>query len=182
VAEHRVFYHRFRLATGGDHPIGDSNGPAYRSRAIFDFSMMGVEGLLSFLRKTAPAGHIRDIKISVPAFFDPSLGRLLKETGVHDIWVECHPQFFSRRSFHLSEEIEELSEDHRCFPIVGDTDLLTAILKESSGIRRIVPEGMRSLWICERRDDHGSIFVGQGNAAHILRASRHPHLGRRLHP
>ena len=76
------------------------------SRAIFDFSMMGVEGLRSFLRKADPAGHVRDIKISVPTLMDPSLGRLLKETGVHDIWVECHPQFFSGDSFHLSTEIE----------------------------------------------------------------------------
>jgi hypothetical protein len=64
------------------------------SRAIFDFSMMGMEGLRSFLRKTDPARHVRDIKISVPALMDPSLGRLLKETGAHDIWVECYPQFF----------------------------------------------------------------------------------------
>ena len=34
------------------------------SRAIFDFSMMGAEGLRSFLRKADPAGHVRDIKIS----------------------------------------------------------------------------------------------------------------------
>src|SRR5512133_2017051 len=64
------------------------------SSAVFDFSMMGVDGLRSFLRKADTAGHVRDIKVSVTAFFDPSLGQLLKETGVHDIWVECHPQFF----------------------------------------------------------------------------------------
>ena len=64
------------------------------SRAIFDFSMMGVEGLRSFLRKTDPARHVRDIKISVPALMDPSLEQSLKETGAHDIWVECYPQFF----------------------------------------------------------------------------------------
>ena len=64
------------------------------SRAVFDFSMMGVDGLRSFLRKADPAGHVRDIKISVSAFIDPSLRQDLKETGVHDIWVEWHPQFF----------------------------------------------------------------------------------------
>ncbi len=76
------------------------------SRAVFDFSMMGVDGLRSFLRKADPAGHVRDIKISVPALLDPSLGQLLKETGVRDIWVECHPQCFQGRPFHLSAEIE----------------------------------------------------------------------------
>jgi hypothetical protein len=49
------------------------------SRAVFDFSMMGVDGLRSFLRQADPAGHVRDIKISAPAFFDPSLWPALKE-------------------------------------------------------------------------------------------------------
>ena len=111
------------------------------SRAIFDFSMMGVDGLRSFLRKADPAGHVRDIKISVPAFFDPSLGQLLKETGVHDIWVECHPQFFQGDPSIFLQRLRELSENHRCFPIIGDMDLLAAILKDSSGIGRIVLKG-----------------------------------------
>ncbi|MGZ6223617.1 MAG: hypothetical protein ACXWMW_12850, partial [Syntrophales bacterium] len=111
------------------------------SRAVFDLSMMGVEELRSFLRKTDPAGHVRDIKISVSAFFDPSLGRLLKETRVHDIWVECHPQFLQGDHSILLKRLRELSEDHRCFPIIGDLDLLAAILKDSAGIRRIVLKG-----------------------------------------
>ena len=64
------------------------------SRAIFDFSTMGVEALHSFLRTADPAGQVRDIKISAPALMDPSLGQFLKETGVQNIWVECQPQFF----------------------------------------------------------------------------------------
>ena len=89
------------------------------SRAIFDFSMMGVEALRSFLRKADPAGHVRDIKISAPTLMDPSLGPLLKETGVQNIWVECHPQFFRGDPSHLSAEIEgivgkpPLLPDHR---------------------------------------------------------------------
>ncbi len=103
--------------------------------------MMGVEGLRSFLRKADPAGHVRDIKISVPALMDPSLGQLLKETGVHDIWVECHPQFFQGDPSIFLQRLRELSEDHCCFPIIGDLDLLAAILKDSSGIGRIVLKG-----------------------------------------
>ena len=34
------------------------------SRAIFDFSMMGAEGLHSFLRKADPAGHVRDVEFA----------------------------------------------------------------------------------------------------------------------
>src|SRR4030043_1578660 len=110
-------------------------------RAILDFSMMGVEGLRSFLRKADPAGHVRDIKISIPILMDPSLGRLVKETGVRDIWVECHPQFFQGDPSIFLQRLRELSENHRCFPIIGDMDLLAAILKDSSGIGRIVLKG-----------------------------------------
>ena len=111
------------------------------SRAVFDFSMMGVDGLRSFLRKADPAGRVRDIKISVPTFFDPSLGPLLKETGVQDIWVEGHPQFFQRDPSLFLQRLRELSEDYRCFPIIGDLDLLAAILKDGVGIGRIVLKG-----------------------------------------
>ena len=111
------------------------------SRAVFDFSMMGLDGLRSFLRKADTAGHIRDIKISVPTFFDPSLGQLLKETGVQDIWVECHPQFFQGDPSIFIQRLRELSETRRCFPITGDMDLLAAIVKDSSAIGRIVLKG-----------------------------------------
>jgi malonyl CoA-acyl carrier protein transacylase len=111
------------------------------SSAVFDFSLMGVDGLRSFLRKADSAGQVRDIKISVPTFFDPSLGQLMKETGVHDIWVECHPQFFQGDPSLWLQRLRELSENHRCFPIIADLDLLAAILKESSGLGRIVLKG-----------------------------------------
>ena len=111
------------------------------SRAVFDFSMMGVEGVRSFLRKADPAGHVRDIKISVPTFLDPSLGQLMEETGVHDIWVECHPQFFQGDPFLFLPRLGEWSQNHRCFPIIGDLDLLAALLKDSSGLGRIVLKG-----------------------------------------
>src|ERR1039457_2937567 len=85
------------------------------SRAVFDFSMMGLAGLRSFLRKADTAGHVRGIKISVSTFFDPSLGQLLKETGVRDIWVECHPQFFQGDPSIFIRRLRELTETHRCF-------------------------------------------------------------------
>jgi len=111
------------------------------SRAIFDFSSMGSEELRSFLRKADPTGHVRDIKISAPALIDPSFGRFLQETGVQDIWVEFHPQFSQGDPSVFLRRIKELSEDHRCFPIVGDLDLLTAILKDNPEIGRIALKG-----------------------------------------
>ena len=111
------------------------------SRAIFDFSMMGVDGLRSVLRKADPAGLVRDIMISVPAILDPSLGQLLKETGVRDIWVECHSHSFQGDPSIFLQRLRELSEEHRLFPITGDMELLAAIIKDSPGIGRIVLKG-----------------------------------------
>ena len=111
------------------------------SRAVFDFSMMGVEGLCSFLRKADPDGHVRDIKISVPALIDPSLGELLKETGVQCIWVECHSAFFQGDPSIILQRLRELSENYHCFPITGDIDLLAAFIKDNSGLGRIVLKG-----------------------------------------
>ena len=114
------------------------------SSAVFDFSLMGINGLSYFLRKTDPAGHVRNIKISIPAFFDPSLGQLLRATGVQDIWIECHSPFFQGDPSIFLQRLRELSENHRCFPITGDMDLLAAIIKDSSGIGRIVLKGCES--------------------------------------
>ncbi len=120
------------------------------SRAIFDFSMMGADGLLSFLQKADPAGQVRDIKISVPALMDPSLGKLLKATGVQNIWVECHPQFFPGDSAAFLQRLKELPEGYRCFPIIGDLKLLSAILDKWLGNRERRPERMRGIRVRER--------------------------------
>jgi len=111
------------------------------SRAIFDFSMMGVDALRSFLRKADHAGQVGDIKISAPVLTDPSLGQLLKETGIQNIWVECHPQFIGENPSSFPRRLRDLPEDCRCFPIVGDLNLLAAILTDSSEIGSIVLKG-----------------------------------------
>ena len=111
------------------------------SRAIFDFSMMNVVELRSFLQKTDPAGHVRDIKISVPALLDPSLGQLLDETGIREIWVECYSPFHQGDPSILIRRLKELSEKRHCFPITGDKQLLAALIKKYPDIRRIVLKG-----------------------------------------
>ena len=65
----------------------------------------------------------------------------MEETGVQDIWVECHPQFFRGDPATVLKRLRELSENHRCFPIIGDLNLLAAVLQDSSGIGRIVLKG-----------------------------------------
>ena len=79
VAEHRVSTIAFVWRPEEIIPSVIQMAHRTGSRAIFDFSMMGVEELSSFLRKADPAGHVKDIKISIPTLMDPSLGRLLKE-------------------------------------------------------------------------------------------------------
>jgi hypothetical protein len=98
------------------------------SGAIFDFSTMGTEGLRSFLRKADPDGRVRDIKISASTLMDASLGQLLNETGIEEIWVECPPRFFREDLSTFLQRLGKLSETHRCFPIIGVLDLLTARL------------------------------------------------------
>ncbi len=111
------------------------------SRAIFDFSMMEVDGLRSCLRKADSSNQVRDIKISIPTFFDSSLEQLLKETGVQNIWVECHPQFVQEDVPAFLKRLNNLSEEHCCFPIIGNLDFLAAIVKDSPGFGRIVLKG-----------------------------------------
>jgi malonyl CoA-acyl carrier protein transacylase len=111
------------------------------SRAIFDFSMMETQALHSFLRNAGPACRVTDIKISAATFMDPSLERLLKDIGVQNIWVECHPQLIRGDTSDLPRRFRELSENTRCYPIVADLDILATLLKERSGIGRIVLKG-----------------------------------------
>jgi len=111
------------------------------SRAVFDFSLMEAEPLFSALRKAAYSSLIRDVKISALALTDPSLPQLLQETGVENIWVECHPIFFLNNYYASLNTLRELSKNYRCYPIIGDLDLLTAFLPDSSGIGRIVLKG-----------------------------------------
>ena len=65
----------------------------------------------------------------------------MKETGVQDIWVEYHPPLFHGDPAIFLQRLRELSENHRCFPITGDLDILAAIIKDTSGIGRIVLKG-----------------------------------------
>ena len=105
------------------------------------FPTWKVEALRPFLRKADPAGQVRDIKISAATLMDPSLGPWLQETGVQDIWVECHPQFFRGDPTTALKRLRELSENYRCFPIIGDLNLLAAVLQDGWGIGRIVLKG-----------------------------------------
>ena len=141
MAEHRAPIIAFVWRPEEISPAVAQMAQSTGSRAIFDFSAMGAEGLGFFLRSADPAGQVRDIKISAPALIDPSLDRFLKETGVQDIWVECHPQLFPGSPATFLQRLRELSKSHRCFPIIGDLHLLAAILQDGSGIGRIVLKG-----------------------------------------
>src|SRR4030067_1609034 len=111
------------------------------SRSIIYFSTMGAEALHSFLQKADPVGHVSDIKISASALMNPSVGRLLMETGARNLWVECPSHSFPGDPSAFLQRLRTLSEEYRCFPIVGDVPLLAAMVQDDSGIGRIVLKG-----------------------------------------
>jgi malonyl CoA-acyl carrier protein transacylase len=111
------------------------------TRALFDFSALGVEEIGARLLAADPAALVRDIKVSTAAFFDPSLGRLLERTGVRNIWVQCQPLLSPEDTSLLLGRLRELSANHGCYPITGDRNLLAALVKETSGIARVVLKG-----------------------------------------
>ena len=111
------------------------------SRAIFEFSGMTAEELYDSLLKIDQAGHIRDIRVSAHAFSDPSLGRLLAQTGVQNIWVDCAPGLSQGDISVYLEKLREISQTHSCFPIIGDLETLQAVCKDASGPGRIVLKG-----------------------------------------
>ncbi|MDH3568391.1 MAG: hypothetical protein OEM61_13685, partial [Desulfobacteraceae bacterium] len=141
MAEHRVPIIGFVWRPEEMNPPVTQMAHRTGCRAIFDFSMLEKEALGSVLRKAGAACQVRDIKVSVPALMDRSLEQLLKDTGVQNIWVECHPQFFHEDSSAFLQRLKELAQDYRCFPIIGDLDLLAAVLTDSSGIGRVVLKG-----------------------------------------
>lgn len=111
------------------------------SRAIFEFSGMTADELHYSLLKNDQVGHIRDIKISAHAFIDPSLGRLLAETGVQNIWIECAPRLSQGEVSGYLEKLKEISQTHCCFPIIRDMEILEAARKDGADLGRIVLKG-----------------------------------------
>ena len=111
------------------------------SRAIFDFSMMETPALESFFQKADPTCRVRDIKISAGAFRDSALEPWLRESGALNLWVECHPREFWENPSAFLQRMRNVPENVRCFPIIGDLDILATVLKDPSGIGRIVLKG-----------------------------------------
>ena len=141
------------------------------SRAVFDFSgREGTDDLYSCLREKDPAGLVRDIKISAPALMDPSLERVFKETGIHNLWVEC-PLGFSEGDISLFlKKLGDMSKHYGCFPITGDTDLIPKMLKEGPGIRRIVLKGCEASGFVSRE----TTLALYATAREMLRSSSTP--------
>ena len=81
---------------------------------------------------------------------DPSLGPLLKETGVQNIWVECHPQYFRKDTCRLSTEIERIVGKLPLFSNRWRLGYPDDDFEGWFGNWTHRPERMRGLWICER--------------------------------
>ncbi|MDY0222618.1 MAG: SDR family NAD(P)-dependent oxidoreductase [Desulfobacterium sp.] len=139
------------------------------SAAVFDCSMMGMDLLGPFLQRVSPAGGIRDVKISAAVLMDPSLGQLLKRAEVHGLWVECFPEF-SQGDSPLLQRLMDLSKKIRCFPIITDMGLLEKIVKNNSGIDRIVLKGCEAAGFVSKE----TTLTLYSMAKEILRSSSTP--------
>ena len=121
------------------------------SHALFDFSRIkDANDLYSSLREKDPDGLVKDIKILAPALMDPSLGRVLKETGVQNLWVEFPLGVSQGDTSFFIEMLKEISKECCCFPITGDTDLVAKMLEDDSGIGRIVLKGCEAAGFVSR--------------------------------
>ena len=140
------------------------------SRAIFDCSTMEAEALPAFLQRVDPAGQVRDIKISTLALMNPSVERILGESGIQSLWVECDSYSRPADSSAILSQLKVLSQTYRCFPIVGDVPLLAAMVRDGLEIGRIVLKG------CEASGFVGSetILVLYSTAKDMLRTSAKP--------
>ena len=89
------------------------------SRAIFDFSAMGAEALHMFLQKADPAGHVGDIKISASTLMNPSVGRLLKETGARISGLNARPASPRGILRHFCSDCGPCRKTSAAFPLSG---------------------------------------------------------------
>jgi malonyl CoA-acyl carrier protein transacylase len=112
------------------------------SRAVFDFSMMEkTDDLCAWLRQTDPENLVRDVKIGTHTFMDPSIEQILKQTGIRNIWVEHPPGYSPKDTSLFLQRLKDVAKNYCCFPITGDTDLVAKMVKDGSGIGRIVLKG-----------------------------------------
>lgn len=139
-------------------------------RAVFDLSMLGTDAVQSVLHETRSAGPVSDIKISADVLMDASLRRILKDAAVQDVWVEFGPACFGREPAAILQRLSDLSEDYRCFPIVGDVDLLAALVQDGSGTGRIVLKGCEAAGFVSGE----TTLVLYSAAKAMLRASTKP--------
>ena len=112
-----------------------------RTRAIFDLRRVDFDAAASAFLRADPAPDCADIRISPERIIDKTLEDFLEETGIGAIWTEIHPVLLDVPVASCLRRLEELSATSRCFPVVGDINLIRLILSQHPGIRNIVLKG-----------------------------------------
>jgi len=142
------------------------------SGAIFDFSMMESEPLCAALRTANAANPVTDIKISIPAFLEASWQPLLKEAGVRNIWVEWTGPFSPAESAAFLQRLRALSATFRCFPIIGDLQLLATIVNQDFAIEGVVLKGCEASGFVSGETTLGLYSAVKGMLANPLQSHK----------
>jgi len=91
------------------------------------------------------------------------------------------PPVIPRKTLHLSAKMSELSENYRCFPIVGDLGSPDNDFERYSGVARHLLKGGEASGFVSGETTL-VLFSAFKNAASQLKVSGHPRLGGRLPP
>jgi len=111
------------------------------TRAIFDLGRVDFDAAAGAFLRADPAPDCADILVSAECITDKTFEDFLQETGIGGIWTELHPVLLDKPVATYLRRLEELSASSKCFPIVGDLNVIQQILSEHPGIRNIVLKG-----------------------------------------
>ena len=93
--------------------------------AIFDISANTTHNVAKALKTTGAT----DIKISAEDCMKSDLEDILRETDIHTLWVEYHPELAPVTAEAFLERLSRLSKQFSCIPISGDLEFITLALQ-----------------------------------------------------
>lgn len=112
-----------------------------RTTAVLDVSSLDLNTAAAALLRADVGGGSADVKIDSKELVGPYLKDFLQETGIGGVWAELHPLLLDSDLSAYLTELENLSDDCECYPVVGDIDLINILVNEHPRIRNIVLKG-----------------------------------------
>ena len=107
------------------------------SRAIFDLSAMQFSQMATALREAGATA----VKISAHDFMGPEVEVFLEESGVKTLWVEYHSDLFPGAPDAFLEQLDNLSAQCACLPVISDLDLLHRLIQHHGPVRTVALKG-----------------------------------------